>query len=88
MVLCRELSRSHPFCPRHYYGMGEMDEIVRGAENPSTPLFDFIARVPLLDLVPEEGAADGGGDGATSMDGIVSEGSAGKCESMRGARRN
>ena len=51
------------------------------------PLFDFIARVPLLDLVPEEGAADGGGDGATSfkgMDGIVSEGSAGKCESMRG----
>ena len=54
--------------------MGEMDEIVRGAENPSTPLFDFIARVPLLDLVPEKGAADGGGDRATSMDGIVSEG--------------
>lgn len=58
---------------------GRFDVFRKSDMNPSMPFFDFVARVPLLDLVPVDGTADAGGEGATSlegMDGIVSEGSA------------
>jgi len=57
---------------------GRLEVFKKSDINPSMPFFDFVARVPLLDLVPVDGTVDAG-EGATSfegMDGIASEGSA------------